>query len=166
MPKAELTAIGVLPCNSAPGQPHATNPLTKKGHNSQTTHRNKRGSNWTSSRIENGQKPRKTRCSHRGDEKSRGRQHRGAERQPACCRRRGAVGRRLAARWRRARVCRTHKTVLCARAATPPMPRCITGTTQGPDASSPSSCSCGVQNWLRTRRPKSVKTRPSTRAKL
>ena len=59
-----------------------------------------------------------------------------------------------------------HKTVLCARAATPPRPRCITGTTQGTDASSPSSCSCGVQNWLRTRRPKSVKTRASTRAEL
>ena len=100
-------AIGVLPCNSAPGQPHATNPLTKKGHNSRTPHRNKRGSNWTSSRRENGPKPPKTLCSNHVDELSRRRQHRGAERRLTCCRRQPAVGRRLAARWRRARVCRT-----------------------------------------------------------
>ena len=37
-----------------------------------------------------------------------------------------------------------HKTVLCAPASNTPPQRCITGTTQGTDASSPSSCGRGV----------------------
>ena len=49
--------LGFLARSSTGGQPRATNPLTKKGHNSLSTRGKRRGSDWAASRRENGQKP-------------------------------------------------------------------------------------------------------------
>ena len=49
--------LGLLARSSTRGQPHATDPLTKKGHNSLSTRDKRRGSDWAASRRETGQKP-------------------------------------------------------------------------------------------------------------
>ena len=56
-PHPHSVFLGFLARSSTRGQPRATNPLTKKGHNSLSTRGKRRGSNWAASRRENGQKP-------------------------------------------------------------------------------------------------------------
>ena len=58
-PVRGVSFLGNKGPSSAPGHHPATNPLTKKGHNSRATGSKRRGSNWAASRCENCQKPRK-----------------------------------------------------------------------------------------------------------